>query len=725
MSKRIKRGICGICPANCGIEAVMENGRITEIRPWTDHPQSGPCVRGRYAPEIIYSPDRIKRPLKRVGPKGTYDFREVSWDQALDEVAQKVLTLKNLFGPECIASLFGRGNFEQSLWQMLSPNEEGFTSGNAIFMPLGSPNAFSVGSVCFCSFGVLAPVATFGAPMGILKPDLEEAEVVFVWGTNPATDSPPTQMLRLLQAKKRGAAIIVIDPLKTEAARLADRWIPLRPGTDAALIYGILYQCFQDHTLDRTFGEQWCTGFAELESYCRSFTPDYVSLITKVPAETVRELAAVLTSTKKIAFLTYTGLEYSDCGVQSIRALLTLIALTGHLDVAGGQRIQLPRRVPFGKPDVKWPKTPAPIGLDVYPYLCKATKNGQFMEFPRSVLQEDPYKIRFLLIGGTSVLTSFPNTKRYAQALGALDYLVCVDRFLNADALYADMVLPATTYFENVSYCGYPALNPFPDAIQYRQRLIDPIGESMNDYLIYAKLAERLGYGHLYPQTEEEMVRFVMKDIGIDFGTFQESAETGPIFLHGETHQPYEERKWLSGRLRRDGQPGFSTPTSKWEFLSTTLRNYGYDSFPGYVEAKEGPENEMLVKEFPLVLTTGTRIQSTFRSQHLNIPGLVKMQPKAEILIHPEDAAARRIDDGDQVKVRTFRGEVPFAARVTRDILLGVVEMNVGGGIPLQGKGWRESNANRVTDDGHRDPISGFPVFKALLCDVIKDDHHQ
>ena len=723
MSKSIKKGICGVCPANCGIEAVMENGRITEIRPWKDHPQSGPCVRGRYAPEIIYSPDRIKRPLKRVGTKGTYDFQEISWDQAMDEVARKILTLKDQFGPECIASLFGRGNFEQSLWQMMSPNEEGFTSGNAIFMPLGSPNAFSVGSVCFCSFGILAPVATFGAPMGILKPDLEEAEVIFVWGTNPATDSPPTQMMRLRQAKKRGAKIIVIDPLKTEAAGLADRWIPLRPGTDAALIYGILYQCFLDHTLDRAFGEQWCTGFAELESYCGSFKPDYVSGITRVPAETVRELAAVLTATEKIAFLTYTGLEYSDCGVQSIRALLTLMALTGHLDVMGGQRIQLPRRLPFGKPDVKWPATPAPIGLDVYPYLCKATKNGQFMEFPRSVLQEDPYKIRFLLIGGTSVLTSFPNTKRYTQALGALDYLVCVDRFLNADALYADMVLPATTYFENVSYCGYPALNPFPDAIQYRQRLIEPIGESMNDYLIYAKLAERLGYGHLYPQTEEEMVRFVMKDVGIDFAKFRESAETGPVFLHGKTPQPYEEKKWLSGGLRRDGQPGFSTPTGKWEILSTTLQNYGYDPFPGYIEAKEGPKNEELAKKYSLVLTTGTRIQSTFRSQHLNIPGLVKLQPRAEILIHPEDAVIRSIKDGDGVKVRTSREEVPFIARVTKDILRGVVEMNVGGGIPLQAKGWRDSNANWVTDDGHRDPISGFPVFKALLCDVIKDNH--
>jgi len=338
VGKRIEKGICGICPANCGVEVGLEDDRIVKIHPLKGHLQGVPCIRGRHGAEIVYSPDRVKTPLKRKGPKGALEFEEISWDQAFDEVAKTILTLKDQYGPECIASFFGRGNFEQSLWQMFSPKRKGYTIGNSIFMPLGSPNAFSVGSLCFISYGVLAPVTTFGAPMGILQPDLDNAEVIFVWGANPATDSPLTRMVSLQKAKKRGAKIIVVDPLRTATAKIADQWIPIQPGTDGALIHGILYQSFKNDTIDREFGEKLCEGFAELEEYVEHFPPEYVENITRVPRETIVELAEIFSASRKLAFLTFTGLEYSDTGVQSIRALLTLWALTGHLDVEGGQR---------------------------------------------------------------------------------------------------------------------------------------------------------------------------------------------------------------------------------------------------------------------------------------------------------------------------------------------------------------------------------------------------
>ena len=272
MTKRAEKGICGICPANCGVEIGLENDRIVEVHSWKEHPQGIPCVRGRHAPDIIYSSDRLKTPLKRKGAKGTLDFESISWDQALDEIAKVIFALKSRYGPECIASFFGRGNFEQSFWQMFTPKEKGFPAGNSIFMPLGSPNAFSVSSLCYFAYGVLGPVATFGAPIGILEPDLEDAEIIFVWGTNPATDSPLTRMVRLQAAKKRGAKIIVIDPIRSAAAKVANRWIPIQPGTDLALIYGILNQCFEKGSVDRDFGQKFCQGFLELEEYVKQFT---------------------------------------------------------------------------------------------------------------------------------------------------------------------------------------------------------------------------------------------------------------------------------------------------------------------------------------------------------------------------------------------------------------------------------------------------------------------
>jgi anaerobic selenocysteine-containing dehydrogenase len=180
--------------------------------------------------------------------------------------------------------------------------------------------------------------------------------------------------------------------------------------------------------------------------------------------------------------------------------------------------------------------------------------------------------------------------------------------------------------------------------------------------------------------------------------------------------------KYKKGLLRKDKKPGFETPSGKFEISSALLRQYGYDSLPVYQEPTEGPiGSPELAKEFPLVLTTGTRIQSAFRSQHLNIPGLLKLQDEPNILIHPGDAEPRDIRDGDKVWVRTKRGKVSFYAKVTERITKGVIEANMGGGGPLQPQVWREANVNELTDSENRDPISGFPVFKALLCEVVKD----
>jgi anaerobic selenocysteine-containing dehydrogenase len=182
-----------------------------------------------------------------------------------------------------------------------------------------------------------------------------------------------------------------------------------------------------------------------------------------------------------------------------------------------------------------------------------------------------------------------------------------------------------------------------------------------------------------------------------------------------------EYRKYEKGLLRSDGKPGFDTPSGKVELVSGMLQKYGYDGLPVYVEPREGPlGSPELYKKYPLVLNTGARLQSAFRSQHLNIPGLLKLQPKPQVLIHPVDAEARGISDGNRVWVESPRGKVGVWAKVTDDVMTGQVELNVGGGSPIQAEEWRDANANFVTDFENRDPISGFPVYKALLCNVKK-----
>jgi anaerobic selenocysteine-containing dehydrogenase len=185
--------------------------------------------------------------------------------------------------------------------------------------------------------------------------------------------------------------------------------------------------------------------------------------------------------------------------------------------------------------------------------------------------------------------------------------------------------------------------------------------------------------------------------------------------------QPQRYRKWELGLLRRDGQPGFETPTGKFEIASTILAQYGYEPLPVYTEPQEGPlSTPELAQQFPLVFNSGARIQSDFRSQHHNIPGLLKMQPRPRVTLHPQDAAARGFQDGDEVWLVSPRGRVRFTACLSEDIVPGVIEANAGGGSPIASPPWRECNVNELTDADNRDPISGFPVYKALLCDLVK-----
>ena len=229
-------------------------------------------------------------------------------------------------------------------------------------------------------------------------------------------------------------------------------------------------------------------------------------------------------------------------------------------------------------------------------------------------------------------------------------------------------------------------------------------------------IAKRLGYGHLYPQSEEEvLVKAFAKNPEL-LEALKNSLDGVKLLTQERKYKKYE-----AGLLRKDGKPGFPTPSGKLEIASSMLAEYGYDALPVYIEPLEGPlQNPELYKEYPLVMNTGARIRSTFRSQHLNVPGLVKLQEKPQVLINPADAETRGIKDGDKVMIVTKRGNVAFYAAVTDKVLPGGVEVNMGGGNPAQVKAWREANVNVLTDFSNRDSVSGFPIFKALLCQIEK-----
>jgi len=411
-----KKAICGICPAGCWVRIGMNNGRMEAIEADTGHPLGMICRRGEHAPEIVYSEHRIKYPLKRKNKKGNYEFERISWNDAYDDIVKNLNKIKKESGPEAVSIYTGRGAFELSLCDMYQPKEVAVSSASNILFPFGSPNTMGVGALCYVSFAMIAPHVTMGRMLINMFTDMENAELLIVWGANPATDSPPLDMYRLEAAARRGAEIIVIDPRRTDTVgRTGADWIPIRPGTDGALALGILHVMIYEELYDEHFVENWCHGFDELKTYVQHFGPEIVENITGVPAEKIISLAMKLSRAKGACPIMYTGLEYSNSGIQAIRAVLTVFALAGQLDVPGGIGLAMlnshfPINRSCNQPNPNLNKAVARYKFPVYSqYRGESHASG----LVNSVLHGDPYRIRGLIIHGASLITSWPQSAKW------------------------------------------------------------------------------------------------------------------------------------------------------------------------------------------------------------------------------------------------------------------------------------------------------------------------
>ena len=709
----VRDGLCGICPAGCWVRATLKAGRLVEVAPLPGHPLGTSCAIGRHSPDIVHDPQRLRTPLRRVGPKGSHEFRPISWDEAMGEIAERLQTIKAESGPEATAIYTGRGSFDMAMCDLFQPAGVAVSSASSVLFPFGSPNTLGVGALCYVSFAMIAPHVTMGELYITMDVDLDQAELIVVWGANPATDSPPYLHDKILKARGRGARVIVIDPRRNGTARAADaEWIPIRPGTDGALALGLIQVIIAEELYQEQFVERWTLGFPELAGYVQHFRPEVVEGITGVPAATVVDLARSIARARGASPVMYTGLEYSDSGVQAIRAVFTLWALAGQLDVPGGLNFRMKEgQFPQNRRHlVPNPNVGRALGRDRFPVYSSYRGESHAICLPTAVLDGDPYRIRALLVLGASLITSWPDPDRWSRTLAALDFLVCIDRYLTADAAFADLVLPATTMYEITSFMRYGPI------FKIRERLVEPQGEARNDFLILAELARRLGYGHLYPQTEEAILERALEGSG--FTVAQVRAAGGSVALAAPM---MEYRKWEKGRLRPDGQPGFDTPSGRFEIASSILAEHGYDPLPVYTEPAEGPlAAPALARRYPLVFNSGARTKWDFRSQHHGVRRLAARNPHPRVHLNTIDAQARGIADGDRVYVETPRGRLEYLAQVDDDIVPGAVEAAMGGGGPLGADSWRSTNVNRLTDLARFDPISGFPVYKTLLCEVVR-----
>ncbi len=690
-----------------------EDGRLQGVRPDEASELGIVCKLGENSAGIVYSRDRLLHPLRRKGARGSYDFERIGWDQAYEIIVEKLERIKAEHGPEAAAVYTGRGSFELALCDVFQPKGVAVSSASSVLFPYGSPNTLGVGSLCYVSFAMIAPHVTMGGMLINMFSDIENAGLVVVWGANPATDSPPLDFNRIMKARERGAELVVIDPRRTRTAKIPGaQWIPVRSGTDGALALGMCNVLIEEELYDEALARDWTRGFDEFAEYVQHFRPDEVERITGVPAGTVRSLARRIAGATGAAPVMYSGLEYSESGVQAIRATQVLWALAGQLDVPGGRCFSMRGNYfPINRDDlVPNPDVRHALGRDRFPVYSRYRDESHPLALPDAVLSGRPYPVKALIIQGSSIITSWPQPDIWRNTFRALDFLVCIDRQLTADMAYADIVLPATTMYEIESYMTYGPV------FRIREKVIEPVGEARGDFLIMAELAKRLGYGHLYPQSEEELLRHVLRNSGF---TLEEVRQAGGTVRVPSVMMQY--RKWEKGGLRRDGTPGFDTPSGKFEIASTVLEEYGYDALPVYTEPQESPQSQPgLAEQYPLIFNSGSRVTTDFRSQHHGVPELYRERPEPTVTLNTRDAETRGIKDGDRVELRTLRGSVLLRAFVTDDIVPGTIDANMGGGGPVGPKAWQECNINELTDINRFDPISGFPVYKALLCDVQK-----
>ena len=671
---------CTLCYHSCGCRVAVREGKAIKIRGLESHPlnRGRLCPKGASALETVYSPERLKRPMKRVDS----GFIEIGWDQALDEIAGKLKGLKEKFGPQVLGVFSGSIGVE---------NLEMAGLVQRFKAAYGSPNFFSVESVCY-RMRIRVRQMTFG------RYPIEEMDsnLYVLWGHNPDQSDFPLKFA-LKKNVEKGAKLVVIDPKRIPLADQADMYLRIRPGTDGALALAMMNVIINEKLYDQDFIEHHAFGFDRLVPHVQKFTPEWAEDITWVPAEDIRNLARLFAGTKGASIFQGTCThDQTANGTQNSRAFALLQTITGNINVAGGWVTSPPPR--FG--DVGLGVEGEPVGSDEYPLFFemwgRKSPYGVVTVVPESI----PEKLKaFLVVGGNPVV-SMPDSNAFREAFRKLDLLVVHDLFMTETGKEAHYVLPACSHLEKwgVAYT-YDVCHCIP-YLMLRKKCIEPLYESWSEWKLLTELAGRLGMEEIFPwKSEEELVAFELAPSGFSFDYLLTEKPEGVLYRQKE----YGCSEGL-----------FRSPSGKIEIYCEALERVGFDPLPTYLEPERGPargSNEFLAK-YPLILSTGSRNLYYTHSQHRKVAALKKMCPEPVAEISPGTAKRFDIEDGDMVVVETNRGQVRMKARA---------EERVADGVVLVPHGWEgEANANLLTDVRCREPIMGYPDMKSLQCNIRK-----
>jgi len=711
---KIVKSVCTTCHDACGVLVHAQNGRVIKIEGDPDHPRNEGtmCPRGLAYIQLLYHPDRIKYPMKRVGNRGEGKWERISWDEALDTIAAKIKQAKEEYGPESIAFQYCDGI-------------RGFEQAKSAFMyALGSPMLCSTdGHYCFRPQANTC-AATFGVGNFMTSekrqggPEFEYSKCIVAWGANPFECHMNTGR-DIIKGMKNGAKLIVVDPRFTNLAAMADIWLQVRPATDGALALGMLNYIIEQGLYDKEFVDKYCFGFEQLKERVKEYPLKKVSEITWVPEKDIRRAATMCATLKPAALTTRMGANMHTNAMQSLRAVELLIPLTGNVDVKGGNvlpipnlpfvgrgelalRLRLPKEEMAKAPGVReWPM--------FYGYDAAVFNESHPPAFYDMLLTGNPYKIRVLFSFCDPVM-GMQDSKRVAEAIKNVDFVVASDFFISPTANLADIVLPPATFLERDEF-HYAYYTGF---FCGRGKAIEPVGECRDEKEIFIELAKRLHIQLPLPmKTVKDFLNYSVAPSGM---TFDDLSEKNVVKV------PYDYKKYEKEGYR------FPTETGKIELYSKRWEKYGYDPLPYYEEPPQSPySTPELFEQYPLILISGARTNIFYHGAFRQIPWLRELFPEPTIEIHPDTAEKLGIRDRDWVWIETSQkeGRVKLKAEITLGIHPKVVSARSHWWFPERAddpeRGCMESNINVVLSAGAPyDPISGSTVVRGHLCKIYK-----
>jgi anaerobic selenocysteine-containing dehydrogenase len=684
MMKKVVRSLCGLCHTNCGILVHREDGKISRIEGDPEHPanRGSLCSKAQTLKPTLESEQRLKYPLRRT----KNGLTRVSWEEALEFAAEKLMKIKQEYGPESLFRCIGA--------PVTYSARDGFQQLVGLY---GSPNRTGASNLCHVPRSIAFNDAFGGRP----EPDFTKSNLVIFWASNPINTTRYTGYTtcngfnRIIpRLKSRGAKIIVIDPVRAEIVDHADDWVRPNLGADTALGLAMAHTIIEEGIYDRPFVEKWLLNFDEIKRHVLPFTPSWAEKISGVPADRIKALARRYATTDGAIIVDGNGFDMHANGVDMARTVCLLIALTGNLDKPGGN-VFMPFARQNSLPTVK--TAIKPMGKDQFPMFPEVS----FQVFKESMLSGNPGHPRAMIALHANPVLTQANQARTRQALQKLDFLMVVDIFPTATTEIADLVLPAAADLEALDYRAYSSTEG--GFLALREKVAEPLGESRSVFEMEYALAEKMSLAKDYPfRNSEEWINYALKPTNL---TVSDLRREGIVFAT----PPVAYHKHL--------ESGFNTPSGKIECCSERFKNAGRGALPVFEPPFEDSAVEAVQKKFSLIATS-RRPAELVHTKLANLPTSGRLNLEPSVKMSSSDAQARRIQEGERVEVESRNGTIRLKAVVTDDVVPGLVSIDFGWGNPTDNK----ASMNLLTRDDIWDPVSGGYPNRYTPCEVKKID---